>query len=34
MRYEDDLTETLMHVANYIIDCHDPGKWASSVTVR
>ena len=34
MRYEDDLTDNLMHVANYIIDCHDPGDWATSVTVR
>ena len=34
MRFDDNLTDNLMHVVNYIIDCHDPGEWANSVTVR
>ena len=34
MRYEDDMTTNLLHIANYIIDCQDPGEWATTVTVR
>lgn len=34
MRWDDDFTETVMHTANYIIDCQDPGSWALSLVVR
>lgn len=33
-RFEDELTFGIMHTANYIIDCHDPGVWAINVTIR
>lgn len=34
MRWDDNFTENVMHTANYVIDCHDPGDWATNVTVR
>lgn len=33
MRFDDEMI-AIMHTANYIIDCHDPGDWATHVTVR
>ena len=34
MRWEEKMVETVMHTANYIIDCHNPGSWATTVQVR